>query len=108
MNKKIYNFTQLNNYIMLKKIRFLVTGLKSINSIKKAYKNNFQTTSKPIALHFETTYVCTCKCVFCNRWIDGPKNIKNELSYQEIINLIDQSYDLGVRLITLSGGEPMK
>ncbi len=92
---------------MYNKLKFLIAGLKSVNSIKKAYHNNFKTTPYPIALHFETTYVCTCKCAFCDRWIDGPSKIQQELTYDEITDMIDQAYDLGVRIITLSGGEPL-
>jgi MoaA/NifB/PqqE/SkfB family radical SAM enzyme len=89
------------------KLGFLASGIKAVRSVKKAYRNDFRTVPRPIALHFEATYVCTCKCVFCDRWSRGPKNLKRELRYDEIIKLIDDSYDLGVRLITLSGGEPL-
>jgi radical SAM protein with 4Fe4S-binding SPASM domain len=92
---------------MLNKIKLLASGVHSSYSIRKAYKNNFDSVPRPIALHFETTYACNCKCVFCNRWKVSPKKVEEELSYDEIISLIDQSYALGVRLITLSGGEPL-
>jgi MoaA/NifB/PqqE/SkfB family radical SAM enzyme len=92
---------------MSKKTNFILSVIRSYSSLKKSYKNDFKTTPRPIALHFETTYSCTCKCVFCNRWKEGPKNVKDELTIEEINNMIKQAYDLGVRMISLSGGEPL-
>jgi Fe-coproporphyrin III synthase len=91
----------------MKKLKILFSLIKSIRSLKKSYKNNFQTQPQPFSMHFETTYNCTCKCVFCQRWKDGPKNIKKELTYNQIEKMINQAYDLGVRFIALSGGEPL-
>lgn len=62
---------------------------------------------KPFELHFETTYRCTCKCVFCDRWKKGPQRVAEELGHGEIKKLIDQAYDIGIRIISLSGGEPL-
>ncbi len=64
---------------------------------------------KPFELHFEATYRCNCRCVFCKRWKEGLKeNLrKKELKYNEIKELINQAYDIGVRILSLSGGEPL-
>jgi len=92
---------------MLAKADLAIQALRSIYSLRKANKDNFKTVPRPIALHFETTYLCTCKCVFCKRWLEGPKRVKEELTFDQIISMIDQAYELGVRLVTLSGGEPL-
>ncbi len=92
---------------MFKKLHVLQAAVASFNSIRKAYANDFTTAPLPFSIYFETTYVCTCKCVFCDRWKDGPGRKHQELSYDEIVAMIDQAYDLGVRLISLSGGEPL-
>lgn len=88
--------------------RLIIIGkiLRSIRSIKKSYKDNFKTSPIPMAIHYETTYNCNCKCMFCDRW-KGDRKRTGELSYEQLIGLIDQSYDLGVRIFTLSGGEPL-
>lgn len=83
------------------------SAIKSINSVKKAYRNDFKTSPRPIMLCLETTYACTCKCVFCDRYKEGARRKKEELSLEEIKDLINQSYKLGVRIIYLSGGEPL-
>ncbi len=92
---------------MFRNLRVLPAAIRSIDSVRKAYRNGFSTTPRPFSMYFETTYVCTCKCVFCERWKDGPGGRHRELSCEEIVALIDQAYDLGVRLISLSGGEPL-
>jgi len=92
---------------MANKLALMLSGLKSVRSIRKAYRNNFKSAPRPFELHFETTYLCTCKCVFCNRWAEGPKRVNEELDYNQIISMINQAYELGVRIIILSGGEPL-
>jgi MoaA/NifB/PqqE/SkfB family radical SAM enzyme len=91
---------------MFKTLHRLAALVSSLASIKKAYADTFATVPHPFAIYFETTYVCTCRCVFCNRWKDGSQHTARELSYDEMTSLIDQAYDLGVRLVSLSGGEP--
>lgn len=91
---------------MVNYLKIIYSLFKFRREIKRAYKNNFKTVPRPLALHLETTYSCTCKCAFCSRWkIKG--RAKEELSHSQIIDLIDQAYELGVKMIILSGGEPL-
>lgn len=92
---------------MMNKLGLLPTGIHALASARKAWRNDFETVPRPLGIHFETTYACTCKCLFCERWIDGGIRRPEELSYEQIIGLFDDAYDLGVRVITLSGGEPL-
>ncbi len=92
---------------MFEHLNALPAAVASILSLKKAYESDFTTAPRPFSLYFETTYVCTCKCVFCDRWKEGPVRKQQELGYKEIVALVDQAHDLGVRLISLSGGEPL-
>ncbi|MCI4625298.1 MAG: radical SAM protein [Candidatus Magnetoovum sp. WYHC-5] len=67
---------------------------------------NYKLTPRPRHLHFELTYRCSCRCVFCSRWQIGPENAHNELTTEEIKEAISDAINLGVIGISFSGGEP--
>lgn len=49
---------------------------------------------------------CNLNCLHCfNAKDNAPLN--SELSYKEIINLLDQAKDIGVHAFTITGGEPL-
>jgi len=56
------------------------------------------------------TYTCTYLCKMCNigrEYLSNPEKAKNELSYEEIVNIFDGSRALhDLRLVILTGGEP--
>lgn len=57
-------------------------------------------------LRYYVTYRCNSRCSYCNVWKSEKfKNIK-ELSAEEAKELIRQSYNIGVRYIDFTGGEP--
>lgn len=59
----------------------------------------------PLFLHFECTYRCNMKCVFCNIW---RKNIfENEASTKEIKKRLVDCWDLGCSITSFTGGEPL-
>ena len=53
---------------------------------------------------FALTNVCTAKCHFCTIWKQKPKHIVN---IDQAIKTITHLAHLGVRFITLTGGEPL-
>lgn len=77
---------------------------------KHPYKQVEITGSKeayfPIHFVLELTTRCNLKCKHCYRSADN--NIKEtELSYEEVVRVIDEMYDAGARFIELTGGEIM-
>lgn len=59
---------------------------------------------KLLTATIEITRKCNAKCIHCI--IDAGKEKPEELSYQEIIALIEDMADLGCQNIALTGGEP--
>lgn len=69
----------------------------------------------PMSITFEVTYRCNLSCLMCPQAIDlqNPESVlqaqmkeDSELKTEEIINVINQASSLGIRRITLTGGEP--
>ena len=52
------------------------------------------------------TNLCNLKCRHC--YASAGKKFPNEMTYEEIIDIVDQLNDLGINYITLSGGEPFE
>ena len=68
--------------------------------IQDAVDNN-----KLLTLDIETSRICNFKCVYC--YAGSGKKLSNELSFDELKNVILQARDLDVRNITvIGGGEP--
>ena len=55
-------------------------------------------------LVWEYTLNCNSKCIHCGS--DAGASRTNELTSEEALGLVDQSHELGVEKIVLSGGEP--
>ena len=59
--------------------------------------------NRPLFAQFAITYVCNSRCTSCWYWIKEPRN---ELTLSEIEHLVDELWDFGIRIITITGGEP--
>lgn len=57
-------------------------------------------------LYLEVTRACNMKCKMCDIW-RIKSNPKKELSTERILELVDEVADMGVKIITLFGGEPL-
>ncbi len=57
----------------------------------------------PISLAYEVTYLCNLDCIYCDR----HTALSNEMKNEEIFSALTQFYDLGMRTISLDGGEPL-
>ncbi len=55
--------------------------------------------------YLHVTDRCNLSCVGCYSFIEN-RNLQKDLSTAELMNIIDQLADCGVRGITISGGEP--
>lgn len=61
--------------------------------------------SAPLKVFYDITYQCNLRCKHCFTR-SGSKN-KNELTLEEKMNLIDDLSELGVKKISIAGGEPL-
>jgi MoaA/NifB/PqqE/SkfB family radical SAM enzyme len=62
----------------------------------------------PLEGYLDLTYRCNNNCRHC--WLRIPQNSperKNELTFEEIKNLVDDARKMGCRNWSISGGEPM-
>ncbi len=60
---------------------------------------------QPITCVWEVTMGCNMRCKHCGSSCSEP--LPDELTTEQALNLCDQIADLGVKWITLSGGEPL-
>lgn len=61
---------------------------------------------KPREVNIEVTHRCNLKCKMCGVWKKAPEHRSEELRPDEFLNVFSQLRSIGVRLITLAGGEP--
>ena len=95
-------------------VKFMIIGFTEYKFLY--FVDNALTESKPVKitgskefympLHFtfEITTRCNLTCKHCYRSA-GIEIQEEELSYDEIISIMDQMYDAGARFIELTGGE---
>lgn len=72
----------------------------SFEESKEAATNNHL-----LAIRIETSLTCNLKCIYCcNR---SGQALPDEITYEEIIDVINQAKDLGARsVVIIGGGEP--
>ena len=75
-------------------------------ALKGLVKTHLYGRAFPVAMTFAVTYRCQCTCSHCSAG-DHFRNDMQELSTKEAKTLIDESQDLGVAIITFTGGEPL-
>lgn len=56
---------------------------------------------------FETTAGCNLECIHCRRLDVSREMIKDDLSTDEAVNLIDQITEISKLILVFSGGEPL-
>ncbi len=61
---------------------------------------------KPFILELEISRRCNLRCVHCYAWAED-RNYEGELSLAEIGELLSDARDLGIRELSLTGGEVM-
>lgn len=57
----------------------------------------------PIFLGFEITHLCNLACHYCDRHTPAP----NEMTLEQILRALGEFHELGMRHISLDGGEPL-
>ena len=63
-------------------------------------------THKPFFLAHAITFGCNSKCKMCTYWQLTPR-MKEDLSTEEVYQLLDEAYDFGMRAYYVFGGEPL-
>jgi len=59
-----------------------------------------------LTMELETSHICNLRCIYC--YNSAGKRLSNELSLEEIYDVIEQGIGLGARrVILIGGGEPM-
>lgn len=61
---------------------------------------------KPFFLAHAATFGCNSKCKMCTYWQLTPR-MKEDMSTEEVFDLLDEAYDFGMRGYYLFGGEPL-
>jgi MoaA/NifB/PqqE/SkfB family radical SAM enzyme len=59
--------------------------------------------SFPISVGYELTHLCNLACDYCDRHTPDPE----EMDIESIYRVLNEFYDLGMRHISLDGGEPL-
>lgn len=72
----------------------------ALDLIRKVAEEN-----RLLSIEIEPTLGCNYSCPYCYAFINGVP--KNELTYQELINVIEQAKALGAQRIIILGGEPL-
>jgi MoaA/NifB/PqqE/SkfB family radical SAM enzyme len=57
----------------------------------------------PISLGFEITHLCNLDCSYCDRHAQKPR----EMTREQILTALGQFHELGMRHVSLDGGEPL-
>jgi MoaA/NifB/PqqE/SkfB family radical SAM enzyme len=63
-------------------------------------------THKPFFLAHAATFGCNSRCKMCTYWQLTPR-MKEDLTTEEVFELLDEAYDFGMRGYYLFGGEPL-
>jgi len=72
----------------------------SADEIERARREN-----KLLSMDIELTSLCNISCIYC--YAESGQKSADELGLDEVIDIIDQAKELGLRTLTLTGGEPL-
>jgi len=70
-------------------------------------KDFYDTSFRPIQMYLHLTHVCNLSCVYCynkhyRQHVKAP-----ELSLSELIKILEEGTELGIREVVFTGGEPL-
>ena len=60
---------------------------------------------KLLSLDIELTKHCNLRCIYC--YVGSVEKHEDELGLSEVIRIIDEARELGLKTLTLTGGEPL-
>ena len=79
--------------------------MNSLDFYLKIFKSRFFTNT-PLVLTHLVTSLCNCRCKTCNAWKKSPE-YKDDLSKEEIFNMLEDAKEAGIICYTAWGGEPL-
>ncbi len=80
---------------------------KSIRRFKTVIQREISYYSlQPREVNIELTHRCNLRCKMCGVWTKGVDPKLKEIDVNEYLDIFSQLKDLGVKLVTLAGGEP--
>jgi len=112
-----YNLKYMAKSAMPNWLLYYVRGVRSLVSswtYWSAYVFKNGRANPPLAIAIEVTYRCNLTCAMCPQAIDlkNPESVlkaqmkeNDELKTGEIISVINQAMEIGVKRITVTGGE---
>ncbi|TKJ17350.1 hypothetical protein CEE44_02335 [Candidatus Woesearchaeota archaeon B3_Woes] len=80
----------------------MIFQAKTMFSVLKAY---FFKKDSPCIANWIITSQCNCKCPFCELGIENKYNPKEELSTKRCFEIIKEMKKMGIKVVTISGGE---
>ena len=83
-----------------------VGSYAQFRALKAIAKSHLLGRSYPLVITFAVTYRCQLQCAHCSAARHRRKD-ERELSTREAKMVIDESLDLGVAVVTFTGGEPL-
>lgn len=83
------------------------TITKNIRRFRTVFQREISYYSlQPREVNIELTHRCNLRCKMCGVWTKGVDQRLRELTAQEYLDIFSQMKDLGVKMVTLAGGEP--
>ena len=70
-----------------------------------SFATGLSSQTRPFFVHFECTYRCNMRCGFCNIWRSNPYPF--EAPTVTFIDRLTECWDIGCRLVSFTGGEPL-
>ncbi|MEM4260742.1 MAG: radical SAM protein [Candidatus Woesearchaeota archaeon] len=81
----------------------------TLESFSEKIHSSIKSRRVPLDVSFELTYRCNNNCVhcFCNLPYNNSKALKEELTTEEIKNILDELSEMGCLWLLFTGGEPL-
>jgi MoaA/NifB/PqqE/SkfB family radical SAM enzyme len=83
-----------------------VGSYAQLRALKAIAKSHLLGRSYPLVITFAVTYRCQLRCAHCSAVRHIRRN-ERELNTKEAKRVIDESLDMGVAVVTFTGGEPL-
>jgi MoaA/NifB/PqqE/SkfB family radical SAM enzyme len=88
-------------------LRHAAIRLRRLFSAVRQSWSGYPSPPGPYLLVIEVTRRCNAHCSYCDSWKTPGSEKDTELSGAEYRALLDDAYELGARMVSFSGGEPL-
>jgi len=83
----------------------MISTIKKVSNIGKFVPAGFKNNPVPVKVNWEVSMLCNSRCKFCQRW--SVRDTSKDLTTEEGEQLLRQIKEVGVSVISFSGGEPL-